>query len=191
MNDLISDVPLRRVWEAGEKLLGELDALDLSREIVAEVRCPKCGAREAIFQPAEKIAVEQIRCASCGEERTPEFLHSIGRGSELLEKTPRQIGLPVWDVIWARRKTNRWIGDVWRCLQIKKINRSRRALSSRSGIAIQERSSRKPTRCAFPGPQMPRRRCVSRWRKRRMRRSRRTPRVRSMPRSVACSRDAV
>jgi molybdopterin/thiamine biosynthesis adenylyltransferase len=104
--ELSSDVPLRKVWEAGERILGDVDALDLSREIVSEVKCPKCGSSEGVFQPAEKIAAEQIRCPKCGEERSPEFLHSIPRGSELLDRSPREIGLPKWDVIFARSKAD-------------------------------------------------------------------------------------
>ena len=100
---LSSDVPLRKVWDAGVKLLGDVDALDLSREIVQQLKCPKCDRTERLFQAAEKIAAEEIRCKDCGEERTPEFLHSIGRGSELLDLTPKQIGLPAWDVVFARR----------------------------------------------------------------------------------------
>ena len=103
--ELTSNVPMQKVWDAGERFLGQIDALDLSREIVQHLKCPKCNAEESVFRPVEKIAVEQINCPACGEERTPEFLHSIGRGSELLSRTARQIGLPAWDVIFARSKT--------------------------------------------------------------------------------------
>ena len=48
--------------------------------------------------------MDQIACPKCGEERSPEFLHSIGRDSDLLDRTPRQIGLPAWDILFARNK---------------------------------------------------------------------------------------
>jgi len=30
-------------------------------------------------------------------------LHAISAGSELLDSTPRRVGLPAWDIVWARR----------------------------------------------------------------------------------------
>lgn len=101
--DMTSDVPLQRVWTQAEKWLGELDALDLSREIVLHLRCPECDRRDSVFRPAESIPPRLIPCPYCSAERVPEILHSIGRTSELLERTARQIGLPGWDVLWARR----------------------------------------------------------------------------------------
>jgi adenylyltransferase/sulfurtransferase len=104
IDELSSDVPLKKVWEAGAKILGDVDALDISREIVQSLKCPNCGKTQSVFQPAEKIAVDQINCPACNEERTPEFLHSLAPGSELLNRTPREIGLPLWDLVFARRK---------------------------------------------------------------------------------------
>ncbi len=103
--DLHSGTPLRQIWNEAEKLIGPVDALDLSRETVAVLECPKCGRRDKVLQPVEKIAVEQVPCPACGAERTPELLHSIGRASAWLDRTVREIGLPAWDIVWARNKT--------------------------------------------------------------------------------------
>jgi len=70
---------LREVWELGAARLGDLDALDLSRDTVLP--------------------------------DTSEPLSSIAAGSPLLERTAAEIGLPAWDVMWARR-ADRQLGIV-------------------------------------------------------------------------------
>ena len=47
--DLNSDVPLRHIWDEAAKILGAVDALDLSREVVSTLHCPKCDRRDAIY----------------------------------------------------------------------------------------------------------------------------------------------
>jgi molybdopterin/thiamine biosynthesis adenylyltransferase len=98
-----SDSPLAAIWHQGEALLGPLDALELSRELVVGARCSACGREDALGVPAAAIRGEQLRCPDCAELRAPQLLHSVAAGSPLLEHTPRQLGLPAWDVILARR----------------------------------------------------------------------------------------
>ena len=103
MRDVDSDTPLRVLWKKAEQSLGGVDALEMSRELVARMECPRCEQSEDIFQPAEKIAPDRLPCPGCGAERAPGFFHSLDAQSPLLEKTPREIGLPRWDIVWARR----------------------------------------------------------------------------------------
>lgn len=98
-----SQTKLAHVWQEALRRLGGVDALDFAREIVGRLECPACGAREEIFQPAEKIQEHQLRCPKCGAESVATFLHSIDGASGVLEKTAREIGLPAWDIVWARR----------------------------------------------------------------------------------------
>jgi hypothetical protein len=54
------------------------------------------------MKAAEKIHEDHLRCPKCNGECAPVFVHSIPPGSDLLKKTPREIGLPAWDIVWAR-----------------------------------------------------------------------------------------
>jgi hypothetical protein len=98
-----SDTPLATIRDEAAQRLGGLDALDLSREIVARLECASCGTGADVFQPAERVRADQLTCPSCGRESAPVFLHSLASDSPLLSRTVRELGLPVWDVIWARR----------------------------------------------------------------------------------------
>lgn len=97
-----SSTPLRIIGEWGAKKLGGLDALDLSREIIANLKCPSCETSRAVFRQPEHLGEDELMCKHCGIECVPEGLHSIGPDSELLDRTAGDIDLPKWDIIWAR-----------------------------------------------------------------------------------------
>jgi molybdopterin/thiamine biosynthesis adenylyltransferase len=98
------DTPLRAIAEhAAAALGGPIDAIDFAREIVERIECPQCGQRTEVFQPAESVREEALRCPRCGTEGAATFLHSVPRGSPVLERTVRGAGLPAWDVVWTRR----------------------------------------------------------------------------------------
>lgn len=101
-DDLTCESPLEEVWQRGEDLLGGLDALDLPREIVEAARCPACGQRHEVWKAAELVEEADLHCRNCGGECLPDFAHSIVERS-LFGRTPRQLGLPAWDILWARR----------------------------------------------------------------------------------------
>jgi adenylyltransferase/sulfurtransferase len=100
--EMTSDMPLRRLAELATKKLGGLDAIDLGRELVRELACPACGRTDEVWQPVEKIREDQARCKNCGAESVPVYFHSLEIKNEWLDKSPRQLGLPAWDIVWAR-----------------------------------------------------------------------------------------
>jgi len=102
---LSSGAPLAAVWAEGVRQLGKLDALDLSRELVERAECTFCRHSVEVLQPAELVREDQLICPGCRRECSPVFVRSVGPASRLLEKTPRELGLPAWDVIWARHGT--------------------------------------------------------------------------------------
>ena len=97
-----SDTPLAVIWQRAEELLGGCDAIDLGREVVEVLQCVACGRRRPILQSVETVSEDDARCDVCGADSAPEFLHSIARGSTHLDRTPRELGLPAWDIVWAR-----------------------------------------------------------------------------------------
>jgi molybdopterin/thiamine biosynthesis adenylyltransferase len=99
-----SQTKLAEIWQEAARRLGGVDALDLPRELVKCLECPKCHAREDVYQPAEKIHEDQLRCRRCGGEAVPVFFHSVDASDGQLERTAGAIGLPAWDIILARHR---------------------------------------------------------------------------------------
>ena len=95
---------LREIWDWAEGRLGQLDAIDLSRELVESFRCPSCGEEVVVLEPIDRISAERALCRRCGCEMGVRFLHSLRADSAYLTLSPRQLGLPMWDVLWARGK---------------------------------------------------------------------------------------
>jgi adenylyltransferase/sulfurtransferase len=101
-HDMTSQTPFHVLALRAEKELGGLDAIDVMREIVRELECPACGARQEIWQSEEKVPESRARCGECGSECVPVYLHSIAAGDPLMQRTAKSIGLPPWDIVWAR-----------------------------------------------------------------------------------------
>lgn len=97
--DATWDTPIGEMWAQ----MGHVDAIELGRELVEELECVTCGARRAVLRPLDAIADEDAVCERCGADSVPHYMHSIAPGSAYLDRTPREIGLPRWEIVWARR----------------------------------------------------------------------------------------
>jgi len=93
---------LHAVWDAAERHLGPLDALDVTHEIVTTLECPACGHVEALFRPVCGVTETEAVCPRCRAECRATIASSIGRDSPWLDRTVGEFGLPAWDVLWAR-----------------------------------------------------------------------------------------
>jgi molybdopterin/thiamine biosynthesis adenylyltransferase len=100
--DLSSSSKIQDVCNKARSLLGGLDALDFAREIVAKLECPACGEKTGVLRPAQKVSTQEILCVKCKTERIPTFLHSLPADNAYLDRSVREMGLPAWDIIWAR-----------------------------------------------------------------------------------------
>ncbi len=97
-----SDTPLSTIRDMAVGMLGAVDALEVVREIVTTLTCPACGRQEQVYRQAAKISEDQLICRACGAECRPEFLHTLYGQSDLLALTPAELGLPRWEILWAR-----------------------------------------------------------------------------------------
>lgn len=82
--------------------LGGFDAFDFSRELVESLECAACKTTTEVWRAAEHVGEEDLRCASCATECSPRFVHSLTANSPHLHRKVREVGLPAWDILWAR-----------------------------------------------------------------------------------------
>ncbi|MGA7410196.1 MAG: ThiF family adenylyltransferase [Bryobacteraceae bacterium] len=88
---------------------GQDGLLELGREIVTEVRCPKCNSAEVLGRPVRSLTDEQARCPGCDEPRILHTTHIV-RGSEAYASFPLSgLGIPRLDILEVRGKT----GAAW------------------------------------------------------------------------------
>lgn len=94
---------LRDVWDYAAARLGGLDAIDLSREMVGWLDCPSCRESRCVFQSIHCISADEALCASCGAHCVPRAVHAFTAEPPWTEMTVAQLGLPCWDILWARK----------------------------------------------------------------------------------------
>jgi hypothetical protein len=96
-NSTVADLLAR----AGQEL-GGLTDITLSRELVRHLECATCKSRVDVFRPAIVVQEAEAWCADCKQERSPTPLHSLRPDTDLGAMTLGALGLPAWDVVWAR-----------------------------------------------------------------------------------------
>ena len=79
--------------------LGRDAHLELEREVLHALRCSTCDTRESVDLPITAVRRGAAICPGCGGERRLELVHRITEGSDLLDQTPRDVGLPGGDVV--------------------------------------------------------------------------------------------
>ena len=88
----------------------DLDAPDVvvefTRDIVRELECPACGAKEELFAPVGSIKYEQGRCPRDGEMRAVKTIHSYDGSENFGKRSLDKLGLPLFDVFTVRTAEN-------------------------------------------------------------------------------------
>jgi adenylyltransferase/sulfurtransferase len=91
--------------------LGPTAELELARDVLEKLVCPKCGSAEELFASLGRVSAEKAWCPGCKDVRREVVTFYKVRGDEhFLERTLAEIGVPAFDVVIARSKDGRSIG---------------------------------------------------------------------------------
>lgn len=89
-----------------ERVRSELGAeavLECSRDLLEKLTCPTCGAEEPMYCSLSKVRSDKAMCPACGEAHREVHTFYCIRGNEpFLDKTLREIGVPLFDILTAR-----------------------------------------------------------------------------------------
>jgi len=97
------DVTLGELLARARQDLGPGATLELSREVLHGLECPGCGRRDEVFKSLGQVTEAGAHCPSCQSDRVPHLLHAISGGEAFLGRTPAELGLPLFDLLVARR----------------------------------------------------------------------------------------
>ncbi len=87
--------------------LGPSAIVETNNDLLAGLRCERCGVEEPIFASLGRVTESQGRCPRCGDPRAPRFTHAIdGRDPARLDHTLAELGIPPWDILGARAGMN-------------------------------------------------------------------------------------
>ena len=82
--------------------LGTNAVIEFNHELLASLRCARCGETEPRLSSLGKVTEADARCAACGEMRAPNFYHTLGAESDLLDRSLGELGVPDWDILGGR-----------------------------------------------------------------------------------------
>jgi adenylyltransferase/sulfurtransferase len=116
-----ADVSLGDLLERAERRFGEGAELDLSRDVVLRLTCPKCSRAAPGRTVLGALRERDAACPDCGQHRLIDVAATVRRDTPIdLAATPADLGLPPLDVIVARRglEQEAWLfdGDAARAL---------------------------------------------------------------------------
>jgi molybdopterin/thiamine biosynthesis adenylyltransferase len=90
--------------------LGPTAELELARDVLEKLVCPKCHAEEQCFSSLGKVKSEKANCPNCPSVRREVVTFYKIRGTEsFLDRTLAEIGVPAFDILIGRT-SNRAIG---------------------------------------------------------------------------------
>jgi len=98
-----SELTLEELRRIGLKDLNASDGIvEFSRDIIYQLECPGCGAKEERFAPVGNVRYEEGRCPADGKMRAVKTIHSYSGTEDYGNRTLDQLGLPLFDVFSVR-----------------------------------------------------------------------------------------
>jgi adenylyltransferase/sulfurtransferase len=98
-----STVTVGELLNEARRLLGPKAELELGRDVLEKLVCPRCGGEESLFASLGKVRAEQAFCPRCpGVGRDVRTFYKVRGGEAFLGRTPAQIGVPPFDILIAR-----------------------------------------------------------------------------------------
>ena len=86
----------------GRACLGPAARIDLNRELLISLDCPKCGVSEPVLEPMARVSERRAHCPACHVERRPVTALSIVGGEEFANKPLCELGFPPFDIVAIR-----------------------------------------------------------------------------------------
>jgi adenylyltransferase/sulfurtransferase len=99
----VETMTVRQLLEAARRELGPGAELELGRDVLEKLICPKCKGEETLFASMGKIGAEKAWCPVCKDARRDVVTFHKIRGREaFLDQTLGSIGVPAFDILVSR-----------------------------------------------------------------------------------------
>jgi molybdopterin/thiamine biosynthesis adenylyltransferase len=100
----VASVTARALLAMARERLGESAELELGREVLEKLVCPKCGREEPLFISLGKAGDELADCPHCppGTRREAVTFFKVRGDEAFLDRPLAEIGVPAFDIVIAR-----------------------------------------------------------------------------------------
>ncbi len=100
-----AETKVSQILQIAQKELGKGTTLELARDVLQKLVCPKCHKEEEMFVSLGKIKLDKGYCPECpGTRREVQTFYSIHGNESFMDKTLQEIGVPLYDIIMARNQ---------------------------------------------------------------------------------------
>jgi len=97
------NITVRQILDRARQLLGPAAEIELGRDILEKLVCPKCKAEETLFASLGKVTADKAWCPACKTERRDvRTFHKIRGNEAFMEQTLASIGVPAFDILISR-----------------------------------------------------------------------------------------
>ncbi|MDB5302854.1 MAG: molybdopterin biosynthesis protein MoeB [Phycisphaerales bacterium] len=101
----VSGITARELLAEARRRLGPTAELELARDVLEKLVCPRCRQEEVLFASLGRVPAEKALCPRCdGVRRDVVTFYKI-RGTEaFLDRPLAEIGVPAFDIVIARTR---------------------------------------------------------------------------------------
>jgi hypothetical protein len=94
---------LRSLLAQAREHAGADAVIELGRDVVERLDCPRCGKSEPVFKPLGTLRLDHAICPCDGTtSRNPVLFHQIDGSESFLDRTLLDAGIPPFDILTAR-----------------------------------------------------------------------------------------
>jgi adenylyltransferase/sulfurtransferase len=94
---------VRELLDRARALLGPAAEIELGRDVLEKLVCPKCRGEEAFFASLGKVTADKAWCPTCKDARRDvQTFHKIRGREPFLDQTLASIGVPPFDILTSR-----------------------------------------------------------------------------------------
>jgi adenylyltransferase/sulfurtransferase len=99
----VADLTVGQLLEEARRCLGSGAELELARDVLEKLVCPRCQGEEMLFESLGRVRAEKAVCPRCpGVRRDARTFYKVRGGEAFLGRTLAQIGVPPFDIVIAR-----------------------------------------------------------------------------------------
>jgi adenylyltransferase/sulfurtransferase len=99
----VEEITAAELLEEARRLLGAGASLELGRDVLRSLDCPRCKSSEELFVSLGRVKADKAMCPNCaGIRREVKTFYRIENEQMVGERTLAQIGVPPWDIVLAR-----------------------------------------------------------------------------------------
>lgn len=82
--------------------LGPEAVAEFNQDLIESFTCHSCQETEIHHSSLGQVTESNAICPDCGEQRAPQFFHSLNSKSKFLDLTLNELGVPLWDILTGR-----------------------------------------------------------------------------------------